>query len=59
MLCLRRPTIYMLWSVCRDASCSRHLTASCDSFAGTSSVVPFRVACWIVPSRADDEPSED
>jgi hypothetical protein len=35
MLCLRRPAIYTLWSVCRDASSLRHLTASFDSFAGT------------------------
>jgi hypothetical protein len=33
MLCLRRPTIYMLGSFCRDASYSQHLTASFDSFA--------------------------
>jgi hypothetical protein len=36
MLCLRRPTIYMLWSVYRDASYLRHLTASFDSFGNYS-----------------------
>ncbi len=35
MLCLRRPTIYMLSSVSCYASHSRQLTASFDSFAGT------------------------
>jgi hypothetical protein len=33
-----RLTNYMLWSVYRNASYSRHLTASFDSFAGTPSV---------------------
>ena len=38
MLCLRRPTIYMSWSVCRNASDSQHLTASFDSFVGLQDV---------------------
>jgi hypothetical protein len=37
MLCLRRPRIYMLWSVCHAASHLQHLTASFDSFAGALS----------------------
>jgi hypothetical protein len=32
MLCLGRPTIYMLWSACRIASHLQHLTASFDSY---------------------------
>jgi hypothetical protein len=39
MLCLRRPTIFMLWSVCRDASELRHLTASFDSFGSGGTFV--------------------
>jgi hypothetical protein len=42
MLCLRRPTIYMLSSVCCYASHSRQLTASFDSFARTPSVTDSR-----------------
>jgi hypothetical protein len=43
MLCLRRPAIYMLWSVCRGASHLRHLTASSDSVAGAP-----QVPVWVV-----------
>ena len=34
MWSLRPLAIYMLWSVCRIASHSQHLTASFDSFVG-------------------------
>ncbi len=42
MLCLRLPAIYILWSVCRDASRLQHLTASFDSFVARLRMIMFR-----------------
>ena len=51
---------YILWSVCRDASDSRHLTASFDSFAGIRRVAntPTCGEWWSFESIATHERNE-